>query len=171
MKFFYIILIIFFFNMANSFAEYPYFIDFSKVLNNSKAGADAQAKLKKKFESEDKKFKKIEADIRKEEKEIISQKKTLEKEKYQSKLNDLRKKVAKFKTDKRVSIQQISNSRSELKKTLLKSVNPIIKKYMEDNNIRLVLNKQSIILGDTSLEITNQIIEILNKELTSIKTN
>ena len=159
------------FSLSNSYADGSYFIDFSKVLNKSKAGADAQAKLKKKFESEDKKFKKIEADIRKEEKEIISQKKTLEKEKYQSKLNDLRKKVAKFQTDKRVSIQQISNSRSELKKTLLKSVNPIIKKYMEDNNIRLVLNKQSIILGDTSLEITNQIIEILNKELTSIKTN
>ena len=95
------------FSLSNSYADGSYFIDFSKVLNTSKVGADAQTKLRKKFESENVKFKKIEADIRKEEKEIISQKKTLEKEKYQSRLNDLRKKVKKFQTDKRVSLKKI----------------------------------------------------------------
>ena len=39
---------------------------------------------------------------------------------------------------------------------------------MEDNKIRIVLDKQSIILGDTTLEITDKIIDILNKEVTSI---
>ena len=42
---------------------------------------------------------------------------------------------------------------------------------MEENNIRIVLDKQSVILGDTALEITDKIIEILNKEVSSIKTN
>ena len=42
---------------------------------------------------------------------------------------------------------------------------------MEENKIRLILNKQSIILGDTSLEITDKIIAILNKELPSLKLN
>jgi len=42
---------------------------------------------------------------------------------------------------------------------------------MEENNIRLVLDKKSVILGDTTLEITDQIITILNKELPSIKIN
>ncbi len=37
-------------------ADNTYFIDFTKVLNQSKAGADAQQKLKNKFESESKKF-------------------------------------------------------------------------------------------------------------------
>ena len=40
---------------------------------------------------------------------------------------------------------------------------------MEDNNIRIVLNKESVVLGDETLEITDQIIAYLNKELTSIK--
>ena len=54
---------------------------------------------------------------------------------------------------------------------MLKAVNPIIKKYMEDNKIQVVLDKQSVIMGDTSLQITDQIISILNKELLSLKIN
>jgi Skp family chaperone for outer membrane proteins len=42
---------------------------------------------------------------------------------------------------------------------------------MEENKIRIVLDKQSIILGDTTLEITDKIIDILNKEVTSIKVD
>ena len=39
---------------------------------------------------------------------------------------------------------------------------------MEDNKIRLVLDKKSILLGDQNLEITSQIIDILNKKVTSL---
>ena len=48
---------------------------------------------------------------------------------------------------------------------------PIIKKYMEQNNIRLVMSKKSVILGDAKLEITDQIIVIIDKEVSSIKIN
>ena len=40
---------------------------------------------------------------------------------------------------------------------------------MEDNNIRLVLKKNSIVLGDNNLDITPKIIAILNNELKSLK--
>ena len=46
-----------------------------------------------------------------------------------------------------------------------------MKKYMEDNKIRVVLDKKSILLGDIKLDLTNKIIELLNKELKSIKLN
>ena len=39
---------------------------------------------------------------------------------------------------------------------------------MEDNKIRIVLDKKSILLGDTNLEITSQVITILNKEVKSL---
>ena len=34
---------------------------------------------------------------------------------------------------------------------------------MEDNKIRVIVAKQSVVLGDKTLEITDQIIAILNK--------
>ena len=42
---------------------------------------------------------------------------------------------------------------------------------MVDNKIRIVLDKKSVLMGDTNLEITDQIIAILNKELKSLKVN
>jgi outer membrane protein len=155
----------------SSFADSSYFIDFTKVLNSSKSGAQAQKKLQEKFKSESSKFDKLTKDIRKEESEIINQKKVLSPEEYQKKVKVLRKKVADLQKSKQNSFNSISKSRNDAKKELLRAVNPILKKYMEDNKIRLILDKETVVLGDSTLEITDQIIAILNKELPSVKIN
>tara|TARA_B100000767_G_scaffold254622_1_gene260159 strand:+ start:413 stop:928 length:516 start_codon:yes stop_codon:yes gene_type:complete len=155
----------------NSFAENPHFIDYVKILNTSKPGADVQKKLQNKFKSESKKFAKLETDIRKEEAEIISQKKALSPEEYKKKVQALRKRVADLQNNKRTSFNNIAKSKSKAKQTLEGVVRPIIKKYMEDNSIRIVVNKQGVVMGDETLEITDQIIAILNKESSSIKIN
>lgn len=156
---------------SNLLAENLHFIDFTKVLNQSKAGAEAQEKLQKKFLSESEIFKKEEEKIKKEETDLISQKKAISSEDYKKKVDALRNKVSELQKKKQESLNLIAKSRLNAKKELLEAVNPIIKKYMEQNNIRIVLDKQSIILGDTKLEITDKIIEILNNELKSIKVN
>ena len=62
----------------------------------------------------------------------------------------------------------MAKSRAAAKVELLNKLNPIMKKYMEENKIRVVLDKKNILLGDKSLEITSQIMEILNKEVKNI---
>lgn len=151
-----------------SHADNSYFIDFSKVLNQSIAGSKAQKELQNKFQKESEKFQKEEEELKKQEVDIISQKKVISNEDYQKKVQDLRNKVSSLQKKKLDSLNSIATSRSEAKQKLLNVVNPIIKKYMEENNIRLVLDKQSVVLGDTTLEITDKIIEILNKELKSL---
>ena len=168
----FIIYFLFLFSLNQfALADNTYFIDFTRVLNQSKAGADAQQKLKNKFESESKKFLAEEEKIKKQENELIAQKKALSNEDYQKKIDELRKKVAKLQVDKQNSLNEIAKSRALAKEELLKNVNPILKTYMEENKIRLIVDKQSVILGDTTLEITDKIIEILNQKLSSIKIN
>jgi Skp family chaperone for outer membrane proteins len=167
-----ILISLFLFTYPSSlFADSTHFIDFTKVLNFSKPGAEAQKKLKTKFQTETKKFDKIEQDIRKEESEIISKKKDLSAEEYKKKVQVLRKKVAEMQKNKQNSLNSISKSRNDSKKALLQALNPIIKKYMTDNKIRMVLDKKGVILGDTTLEITDKIIMIVNKEVPSLKIN
>jgi|TARA_B110001452_G_C15175355_1_gene408425 Skp family chaperone for outer membrane proteins len=156
---------------VNSSADSIYFIDFAKVLNSSKPGAEAQKSIKQKLQSENKKFANLQNNIRKEESDIISQKSTLSPEEYKKKVQALRNKVADLQKNKETSFNNIAKTRSKAKNSLLKAVNPIIKKYMEGNNIQIVLDKKAVILGDTNLEITDKIISILNKELPSLKTN
>ena len=67
--------------------------------------------------------------------------------------------------------QETSKKRSNAKSTLLKNLNPIIKEYMQEKKIRMVVDKKSLLLADENLDITKEIIEILNKKLKSIKLN
>ena len=53
----------------------------------------------------------------------------------------------------------------------LKNLNPILGKYMKENNISVVIDKKNVLMGDKKFEITSQIIEILNKEFKSINLN
>ena len=149
----------------------PYYIDFSKVLNESKAGKGAQEFLKKKFESESKKFSKKEEELRKEETELISQKKLITNEEYQKRVESLRKKVSNLQKNQQESLRNIAVLRSKARSELLKKLNPIMKKYMEENKIRIVLDKKSILLGDVKLDLTSKMIELLNKDIKSIKLN
>jgi len=171
MKKFLIIAFLFFLNPFNTFADDVHFVDFRKVLNSSKAGSEVQKKLKSKFESESKRFTKIESEIKKEELEIINQKKILNKEEYEKKIQALRNKVTDFQKNKKKSINKIAKSRNDAKQALLIAANPIIRKYMLEKKIRIVLDKKAVLMGDLNLEITDQIISILNKEIPSLKIN
>ena len=65
----------------------------------------------------------------------------------------------------------VAKQRAKARSELLKTLNPIIKEYMKENTIRLVLEKKSILLADENLNITKEITDLLNKKLKSIKLN
>jgi len=53
-------------------------------------------------------------------------------------------------------------------KIVLKTLNPIISKYVEDNSITIVFPKKNIIMAKKNLDITNSIMELLNNQLIKI---
>ena len=68
-------------------------------------------------------------------------------------------------------LKEIAVQRTKAKNDLLRNLNPIIKDYMKEKKIRYVMDKKSLILADESLDITKDIIGLLNKKLKSIKFN
>ena len=144
------------------------FIDFKKVLNTSTAGAEAQKILQKKIESQANKFNKEEKEIRKEETQIISQKKLISGEEYKKKVQVLRTRAAKMQKDRQTELSKIAKTRDDAKVQLLKKLNPIISSYMKEKKIRIVLDKKAVLLGDVNLDITSTIIKLLNKDLKSL---
>ena len=77
----------------NSFAQAPYFVDFKYILNESKAGKEAQIYLKNKLDNGIKNLRKQEKTIQEEEQKIIKQKKLVSAEEYKKKVTQLREKV------------------------------------------------------------------------------
>ena len=99
----------------------------------------------------------------------IQQKKLITPEEYKKKVIDLRTKVTSLQKNRNNSLQKISKQRAKAKKELLKALNPIIKEYMQEKNIRMVLNKKNLIVADEKLDITNDILNLLNAKIKSVK--
>ena len=163
---------LFLFSLSNNtlWAE-PFFLDFKSILNESDAGKKAQASLKNELEKGFKNLNDREKKLQEEEKKIIQQKKVISAEDYKKKITDLRSKVLSLQKDRNQLLDKVSKKRSKARNELLKALNPIVKDYMQEKNIKIVLDKKSILLGDENLDITKDIISLLNKKLKSINLN
>ena len=56
----------------------------------------------------------------------------------------------------------------EYKKEILKVLNTIISKYVEENSIQMVFSKKDIVIAKKDLDITNPVMDLLNNKLTKI---
>ena len=140
-------------------------------MNNSTAGKKAQDSLKKRLDNVIKSLNSKEKSIQEEERKIIQQKKIITQEEYVKKVNGLRQKVSSLQKERNKLLESVAKDRRKAKNELLKNLNPIIEAYMQEKKIRLVIDKKNIILADEKLDITKEIIKILNTKLQSIKLN
>lgn len=164
----FIILFLFLASQQSLSADTPYFLDFKLILNKSDAGKKAQDFLKNKLQKGIKNLQDKEKKIQQEEKKIIEQKKIISAEEYKNKVTDLRKKVSLLQKERSNLLESVSKQRSKARTELLKNLNPIIKEYMKEKRIRMVVDKKSLLLADENLDITNDILNSLNKKLKSI---
>jgi len=144
------------------------FIDMKYVLNNSKAGKDAQDFLKKSFSENQKKLDNKEGSLKKEESDLIAKKNILSKEEFSNKTNELRKKVSAYQKERREILEKITKQRAKARDDLLKKINPIITNYTTENDISFVIDKKIILVGNKAFDITSLVLDKLNKELPSL---
>tara|TARA_B100001057_G_C22585779_1_gene847005 strand:+ start:356 stop:880 length:525 start_codon:yes stop_codon:yes gene_type:complete len=156
------------FNFQNISAEAPYFLDFKFILNESTAGKKAQNFLKKKLENGIKNIQNKEKKLLEEEKKVIQQKKVISPEEYKKKVSELRDKVSSLRKERNTLLESVSKQRAKARNELIKNLNPILKKYMEEKKIRMVVDKKYLLLADENLNITKDIISLLNTKLKSI---
>ena len=144
------------------------YIDMKYVLNNSKAGKGAQNFLQKTFKENQKKISDQQNELKKEESDLLTKKTVLSKEEYKKKTDELRKKVGAYQVQRRSIIDDIAKQRANARNMLLQKLDPILKTYMNSNDISVVIDKKNIVLANPDLDITVKIVETLNKELPSL---
>ena len=169
-KFLFFLLLVLF-TQKPAVADTTFFLDFKLILNESDAGKKAQNFLKNKLETGIKNIRQKEKKIQEEEKKIIEQKKIISAEEYKKKVSDLRSKVSSLQKERNSLLETVAKQRNKAKNELLKNLNPIVKEYMKEKNIRMIVDKKSILLADDSLDITKDIMSLLNKKIKSINLN
>ena len=105
-------------------------------------------------------------EIKELENEIKSKENILKKDELKIKINKLNELILKYQSEKRVIDTNINKKKKEYSSKILKILNPLITSYVEKNNISLVINKKSILVGAKSQDITLKILNILNIETT-----
>ena len=166
----YLIIIFFIFNILkfNEYLKIAY-IDIKIILNESNVGKSLNSHLNSLNSEYSKKYSKIEKELLEKEKTLLAQKNIIEKNEFNKKIRNLSDEINKYKNDKKISTDKLNKIKIENTKEILKILNPIITKYVENNDISLVLKKTNIIVGKKDLDITEKIIKLLNVEINKVK--
>ena len=155
-----------------SFAETNIvYLNMDVIYNDTKVGKLIFAELEEIQKKNISNFKKSEELLQKEEQKIFSQKNILSKEEYEKKVISFKEKVDKYKSDRNKSINELKEKRVKSINELSVSVNKILAEYSEEKKITLIIPKKNIIMGNTEIDITNDILKIINDNVKKININ
>ena len=160
------------FGITNSFAENKVvYIDMNRILNESKVGIFVEKELTKIHNAKLDKFKQIEEKLKKEEIGLISKRNIMAREDFDKKVKVLNEEAQKYQDERRKWFDGITVKRNNARAEVLESLDPILTEHFEQNQISIMLYKRNIAIGSSELDITDTIIDELNKKLPSIKFN
>ena len=164
-------LLIFLLSTKFSYTENVAYIDIDFIMNNSLAGKSITDKLEKNFKVKNEKLKKIEEELKSKEKKLVSQKNIIIEEEYKIKAESLMKEIKDYKESRKKFLNDFNSQKIKSTKLLLSKINPILADYSKDNSIDIIFQKKNIVIGKKDLDITEDIIKLLNIKVKQIEIN
>ena len=162
-KYFFILIFYISFTSFSISAEKTVFLDIDFVLNNSNYGKSIYSKLdelnKKNFDN----LVKMEKELEKKKKSIDLSKNISTKENLDQQISLFNQDVKNFRSEKSKILKNFELKKKNEIDNFLAKVNPIVQDYMKANSISIVLPKNQIFMGNVNMDITNDIIELVNK--------
>ena len=163
------ILFIFFFTNQAFSEQKIAFIDMDKVISTSKSGSSVLKQLtnlnKKNLrflKDEEKKFKE-------KEKKLISQKNIISEIDFKNKVNELKSEIKSYNQNRKKMLADFNNLKIDNTNNLLKLINPILVKFSNDKEIAIILQKKDLVVAKTQLDITDEVIKIVNADVKEFK--
>ena len=166
-----IIFFIFFSKVSISQENKTVYLDLNMIMENSNAGKSINSQLEANHKKNIANFQKLEEELKNEEAKIISQKTVISKEDFEKKIVNLRDKANKYRKERNESINNLNNQRLNATQKMITLIRPILSEYSDNNSISLIIQKRNIIIGKTSLDITDEILKIIDKKIEKISLN
>ena len=76
----------------------------------------------------------------------------------------MKKEINDFKKKKRLINEKFNKMKLDKTNEMVQSLNVILSKYADENDISLVIQKKFIVIAKSGLDITNEILKIFNKD-------
>ena len=145
------------------------FIDMDKVISTSKSGysilkqlTDLNNRNSKFLKDEKKKFQEKET-------KLIAQKNIISETEFQNKLNELKSEIKNYNLNRNKMLADFNKLKIDNTNNLLKLINPILVKFSNDKEIAVILQKKDLVVAKSQLDITDEVIKIINSEVKEFK--
>ena len=136
------------------------YIDLSKSFDEYQKTKDFDKELEKKGDMKQGEREKLVQDVRKMREELELMNKSAREKKeadIEAKIKSLQEFDQEAKTD-------LTKERDNMVKDILKEMSDVIKEYGQKNGYSIILNDRVLLYGDSGMDLTNEIIKILNEK-------
>lgn len=159
-------LITFFFIFYSTYAysNNIVYLDVQFIIDNSELGKFYKNKINTFQEKNSLDFKSKEKEIEEKRIKINNQKNILSKDEIEKNVIELNNLIKKYQLSRNELNKKIIDRKKNYSSKILNILNPLLTSYVDKNNITLVIEKKNILVGVKSLDITKNILDILNDE-------
>jgi Skp family chaperone for outer membrane proteins len=146
-------------------------VDLNLILTDSKAAKNATKQfeeIQKNIEDEiiasDKK-------MLEERNKLIEQQSVIAPEAFELKATDYEKKLQNYQVEKQNKLRNLEGVLQKARNEILENVKPILEELSKEFGVTVILEKNSVLLSATNMDLTDNVIKKLNKELPKIKVS
>lgn len=143
-------------------------VDASRVQRESIAGKTLAAERERHQQSFNGEFEATRKQLQAAEQDLARQRASLPADVFQEKVRALNARIAEFQRQYQGAVRALDKSTAQASNELQKAVVGVTSEVASEAGAGLVLHKQQVFLHDERMDITNQVIERLNKRLTSV---
>ena len=159
-----LIFLLFFFCSNNIYANNIVYLDIQYIIDNSEIGIFYKNKIKLVQDQNNSNLKNDEKEIKNKEIEINNQKNILSKDEIKKKVKNLNELIKKYQIKRNKYNGNVVELKKKYTSEIIKQLNPLLTQYVDKNDIKLVVDKKNILVGIKSLDVTKNILKILNEE-------
>jgi len=141
------------------------YLDLDHLLSKINAGKIIFKQLKDNEEIKKETFLNKEKQLKDEENKILASRNIISKKQLDINIKEFQTKLRDYRNFKSKELEKLDQIRNDEIVKLLSIVNPIIQEYMKKNSISFLMNKNNIYIADKNFDITNNLIELINKKI------
>ena len=144
------------------------FIDLNIVFDNSNAGKAINKNVASQKKKNDKNFRDLKKKFDAEREKLKAQKNVISEEEYKKKFIELENNLKEYNLKINKENQDLTKYQLKARKKFFDNLRPILENYAKENSIDMILKKENVLIGKTSLDISKDILEIFDKTVKKI---
>lgn len=144
-------------------------VDVDRLLSESKAAENIHEQLKAEQDKLQDQLGDKDEELKESREQLVAEQETLDEESFLAKRKEFQEEIMAARQDVSLERDKIQQAAAKAVQQLRGEIIKIVADMAEEQNFALVMTKQNIMLAEKTMEITDEVMERLNKDVTAIK--